>query len=118
MIADAEFLTRILASLMADALHRSPADVPPVLTAAGLARHVEIRIADQEPFPQQGDGTNSLALRLARDLTEAMGDTLRCEETRSGGRTVILTLPAATRRPPAPSPSISAVPAPKSADAS
>ncbi len=117
VIADAEFLTRILASLMADALHRSPADAPPVLTAAGLARHVEIRISDQEPFPQQGDGTNSLALRLARDLTEAMGDTLRCEETRSG-RTVILALPAATRRPPSPPPpSISAVPAPKSAHA-
>ena len=33
MIADAELLTRILTSLMADALHRSPADVPPVLTA-------------------------------------------------------------------------------------
>ncbi|MGO9218876.1 MAG: universal stress protein [Streptosporangiaceae bacterium] len=117
VIADAELLTRILTSLMADALHRSPADVPPVLTAVGLARHVEIRIADQGPAPQQGNGTNGLALRLARDLTEAMGDTLRCEETRSGGRTVILTLPAAARRPPAPPASISAVPAPKSADA-
>ncbi len=101
VIADAEFLTRILTSLMADALHRSPADVPPVLTAVGLARHVKIRIADQEPARQEGDGANSLALRLARDLTEAMGDTLRSEETRSG-RTVILTLPAAARRPPAP----------------
>lgn len=117
VIADAEFLTRILASLMADALHRSPADVAPVLTAVGLARHVEIRIADQGPVPQQGNDTDSLALRLARDLTEAMGDTLRCEETRSGGRTVILTLPTAVRRPPAPPPSISVVLAPKSADA-
>jgi two-component system sensor histidine kinase KdpD len=105
VIADAALLTRILTSLMADALHRSPADAAPVLTAVGLASQVEIRIADQGPGPHQGDGPSSLALRLARDLTEAMGDTLRCEETR-GGRTVILTLPAAARRPPA---SVSAV---------
>jgi hypothetical protein len=68
---------------------------------------VEIRIADQGPGPHQGDGPSSLALRLARDLTEAMGDTLRCEGIR-GGRTVILTLPAAARRPPAPPAPISA----------
>jgi two-component system sensor histidine kinase KdpD len=102
VIVDAALLTRILTSLMADALHRSPADVPPVLTAAGLASHVEIRIADQGPGPRQGSGPDSLALRLARDLTEAMGDTLRCEEPDGGGRTVIITLPAAARRPPDP----------------
>ena len=102
VIADAALLTRILTSLMADALHRSPADVPPVLTAAGLAGHVEIRIADQGPSPRQGNGPDSLALRLARDLTEAMGDTLRCAEPRDGGRAVIITLPAAARRSPDP----------------
>jgi two-component system, OmpR family, sensor histidine kinase KdpD len=100
VIADAALLTRILTSLMADALHRSTADVPPVLTATGLASHVEIRIADQGTDPDQGNGTNGLALRLARDLTEAMGDTLRCERTAGGGRTVIITLPAAARRQP------------------
>ena len=115
VIADAALLTRILTSLMGDALHRSPADVPPVFTADGLASHVQIRIADQGPGPHQGNDTNSLALRLARDLTEAMGDTLRCEETRGGGRTVTITLPAAARRSPAPPASESAVPAPKSA---
>ncbi len=102
VIADAALLTRILTSLMADALQRSPADIPPVLTIAALASHVEIRITDHGPGPHQGNGTNSLALRLARDLTEAMGDTLRCEQTRGGGRTVIITAPAAARRPPAP----------------
>jgi two-component system sensor histidine kinase KdpD len=100
VIADAEFLTRILTSLMADALHRGPADVPTVLTAAALARQVEIRIADPGGAPQPGDTTASLALRLARDLTEAMGDTLRFMESPDGGRTVIITLPAAALRPP------------------
>jgi two-component system sensor histidine kinase KdpD len=113
VIADAELLTRILTSLMADALHRSITDVPPMLTAAGLASHVEIRITDHGPGPRQGNGTNSLALRLARDLTEAMGDTLRCEQTPGGGRTVIITLPAAARRPPARPAPTSAVPAPE-----
>jgi two-component system sensor histidine kinase KdpD len=108
VIADAAILIRILTSLMADALHRSPADVPPVLTADRLASHVEIRIADQGPRPHEDNGTSSLALRLARDLTEAMGDTLRSEETNGGGRTVILMLPAAARRPPAPPAPISA----------
>jgi two-component system sensor histidine kinase KdpD len=108
VIADAALLIRILTSLMADALHRSPADVPPVLTADRLASHVEIRIADQGPRPHEDNGTSSLALRLARDLTEAMGDTLRSEETNGGGRTVILMLPAAARRPPAPPAPISA----------
>jgi two-component system, OmpR family, sensor histidine kinase KdpD len=115
VIADAALLTRILTSLMADALHRSPPDVPPVLTAAGLAGHVEICITDHGPGPDQGNGMNNLALRLARDLTEAMGDTLRCQETHGGGRTVIITLPAAARRPPAPPAPKPAVPAPESA---
>jgi len=91
VIADATLLTRILTSLLADAVHRCPAGPSPVLTATGLAGQVEIRIADRG----EGDGQASLALRLARDLAEAMGDTLRCEGTPSGGRTVIVTLPAA-----------------------
>jgi len=98
VVADAAFLTRILTSLMADALQRSPADIPPVLTAARLATHVEVRIADRGPAPQLGKGTSSLALRLARDLTEAMGDTLRCESDPAGGRTVVITLPAVAHR--------------------
>ena len=40
-------------------------------------------------------GEPSLAFRLARDLTEAMGDTLRTELAPGGGRGVIVCLPAA-----------------------
>ncbi len=93
VIADAVLLSRILTSLLADALQRSPAGSPPVLTAVGLADRVEICIADEGP--DESGGQASLALRLADDLAEAMGDTIRCERTPSGGRAVILTLPAA-----------------------
>jgi two-component system, OmpR family, sensor histidine kinase KdpD len=84
-----------MTGLTADALHRSPPDLPPTLDATRLDGHVELRVSDAGPCPYQGIETNGLALRLARDLTEAMGDTLRCEEDRGGGRTVIITLPAA-----------------------
>jgi two-component system, OmpR family, sensor histidine kinase KdpD len=95
VIADAALLTRILTSLLADALQRGPAGSPPVLTAVSLASRVEISIADEGPAPNGGPA--SLALRLAGDLAEAMGDTLRSERTPSGGRSVILTVPAARR---------------------
>ena len=97
VIADAAFLTRILTSLLAEALQRCPAG-PPALTADSLASRVEIRIADQGP--DEGDGPASLALRLAGDLAEAMSATLRCERNPSGGRSVILTVPAARSSSP------------------
>jgi two-component system, OmpR family, sensor histidine kinase KdpD len=99
VIADAALLTRILTSLLADAVARSPAGRPPALSGAGLTDRVEIRITDHGPDP--GEDPGSLALRLARDLADAMGDTLRCERADGGGRTVIVTLPAAARRVPA-----------------
>ena len=43
-------------------------------------------------------GQAGLAFRLARDLTDAMGDALSCEYTPGNGRTVIVTLPAAAPR--------------------
>jgi two-component system, OmpR family, sensor histidine kinase KdpD len=97
VIADAALLTRILASLLADAAHRCPVGPPPVLTASSPNGRVEVRITDQGP--EEHGGPASLGFRLAADLAEAMGTTLRCERTPSGGRTVIITLPAAARRP-------------------
>ncbi len=94
VIADAALLTRTLTSLMADALHRSPADAPPALTAAVTGSNVTIRLTDHGAGPAAGNG-GGLALRLARDLTEAMGDTFRCGQTPAGGRSVAITLPAA-----------------------
>jgi two-component system, OmpR family, sensor histidine kinase KdpD len=95
VITDATLFNRIMASLLADATRRCPAGPPPVLTASSPNGSVEVRITDQGP--DERDGAVSLALRLATDLAEAMGITLRCERTPSGGRTVIIILPAAAR---------------------
>jgi two-component system, OmpR family, sensor histidine kinase KdpD len=95
VVADATLLTRILASLLADATRRCPTGPPPTLTASSPNGWVEVRITDQGPG--EPDGPASLALRLATDLAEAMGITLRCERAVSGGRTVIIILPATAR---------------------
>jgi two-component system, OmpR family, sensor histidine kinase KdpD len=95
VIADADLLTRILTGLTAEALHRSPPARPPEFTAASVGGHAEIRITDHGPQQAQGSEPDTLGFRLARDLTEAMGDTLRCAENKDGGRTVVITLPAA-----------------------
>ena len=95
VVADATLLTRILASLLADATRRCPTGPPPTLTASSPNDWVEVRITDQGPG--EPDGSASLALRLATDLAEAMGITLRCERAVSGGRTVIIILPATAR---------------------
>jgi two-component system, OmpR family, sensor histidine kinase KdpD len=100
VIADATLLTRILASLLADAVHRCPAGPGPVLTASCPDGRVEIRITDYGP--DERVGPPSLPFRLATDLAETMGVALRCEATPSGGRTVIIILPAAARLPSGP----------------
>jgi two-component system sensor histidine kinase KdpD len=97
VVADAALLTRILASLLADATHRCPAGPPPVLTAACLDGQVEVRVVDAGP--EESGSPTSLALRLAADLAEAMGATLREERTPGGGRTVIIILEASARPP-------------------
>jgi two-component system, OmpR family, sensor histidine kinase KdpD len=96
VIADAALLTRILTSLLADATHRCPAGPPPTLTADCPGGLVEVRITDQGP--DERGGLPSLALRLATDLAEAMGATLSQQRTSSGGRSVIIGLPAAAHR--------------------
>jgi len=95
VIADATLLNRVLTSLLADATCRSSAAPPPVVTASSLNGQVEVRITDQGP--DERGGPASLAVRLATDLAEAMDITLRCERTPSGGRTVVIILPAAAR---------------------
>ena len=94
VIADAALLTRVLTSLLADALARNPGGVPPEVTAASAGDMVQIRVAGCRHWVPEG-----LPIRLARDVAEAMGDTLTFEETPSGGRTVVITLPAAAQHP-------------------
>ena len=103
VIADAGQLTRIVTSLTAEALHRSPPGRPPVLTAvltaASEGGRAEIRVTDHGPPQVQGAEPDTLGFRLARDLTEAMGNTLRCEQAEDG-RSVVISLPAAARDRP------------------
>jgi two-component system, OmpR family, sensor histidine kinase KdpD len=97
VIADATLLTRILATLLADAVHRCPAGPPPVLTASSPDGRVVVRITDHGP--DEHGGPPSMPLRLAADLAETMHVELRCEAAPSGGRTVTIILPAAARLP-------------------
>ena len=89
VIADGALLTRILTSLLADALQRGPDG--PLVAAGGRDGQVEVRVTDRGPGP----GEPSLGFRLARDLTEAMGARLRTEQVPGGGRSVVVSLPAA-----------------------
>jgi two-component system, OmpR family, sensor histidine kinase KdpD len=105
VIADAALLTRILTSLLADALHRSAAGAPPALTAAVDGSDVTIRVTDLGTGSAAGNGNGiGLALRLARDLAEAMGDKLCYDQTPAGGRSVAIVLPAARTSLPHPLP--------------
>ncbi len=99
VIADAALLVRVLTSLLADALNCSPADAPPSLTAAVSGSQVEICVTDQGRVSPPGNGTG-LALRLARDLVEAMGGMFRCVQNPDGVRGMTITLPAARRPEP------------------
>ena len=97
VIADATLLTRILAGLLAEAVYRCPAGPSPALTASSLDGRVEVRITDHGP-DERGEPA-SVPFRLAADLAEAMGGTLRREHTPSGARTAVIILPAAARPP-------------------
>ncbi|MGW0627443.1 sensor histidine kinase [Streptomyces sp. NPDC002758] len=116
VIADAALLTRALTALGADALRHSPPDRPPVFSAQVRGDHLVIRVADGMPEqrtesstpPSRARGTRtaeSLALRVSRDVAEAMDGTL---ETINDGSVFSVTLtlpscaPAVARHPTAP----------------
>ncbi|TKA01698.1 DUF4118 domain-containing protein [Actinacidiphila oryziradicis] len=107
VIADAALLTRVVINLAAHALRRSPDGAPPLVEAVWSEGQVDIRLVDHGPpapdvaapagrgEPNGVHGSTSAVLRLCADLAQAIGGTLRWEETAGGGLTSVLSLPAA-----------------------
>jgi K+-sensing histidine kinase KdpD len=111
IMADPVITERIIVNLAGNALRYAPAGSPLRLTASTLGDRVELRVIDRGPgipatgrdqaflpFRQLGTGQTAgvgLGLAVSRGLAEAMGGTLRPEETPGGGLTMALTLPAA-----------------------
>ncbi|WP_327725124.1 sensor histidine kinase KdpD [Streptomyces europaeiscabiei] len=125
---DKGLLERVVANVIENAVKYSPAGEPVLVAASALAGRVEVRVVDRgpgvtdeakdrifEPFQRYGDAPRGngvgLGLAVARGFTEAMGGTLQAEDTPGGGLTMVLSLPAGTRRRPvAPDLSATAVP--------
>lgn len=120
VLADAGLLERVIANLVDNALRHgraapekrlpTPRDEPPVaIRASEYSGHVELHVADHgpglprgssesafTPFQQLGDrATNGIGLGLsvAKGFTEAMGGTIRADDTPGGGLTVVISLP-------------------------
>ena len=110
--ADAALLERVLANLVANAVHYSPPGRPPMVTVSAHESRVEVRVVDHGPgipvgdydrvfqtFQRLGDRDNTtglgLGLALSRGLTEAMGGTLSPDTTPGGGLTLTVALPVA-----------------------
>lgn len=113
--ADAGLLERVIANLVANAFRYSPPASPLVVTGSTLGDRVEMRVIDHgpgippsdlervfTPFQRLGDTDNTtgvgLGLALSRGLAEAMGGTLRPEETPGGGLTMVVSLPVSPRQ--------------------
>jgi two-component system sensor histidine kinase KdpD len=83
--ADPQLLSRVVASLVDNAITCSNGARPPRVTAGAVAGRVLLRVVDQ------GSGIGP-GLAIARGLTEAMGGELAIEDTPGGGTTMVVTL--------------------------
>ena len=115
VMADPPIMERVIVNLTGNALRYSPAGSPLLLTADVCGDRVELRFVDRGPgipeaerdlafmpFQRLGDTSRTtgvgLGLTVSRGLTEAMGGTLKPEETPGGGLTMAISLPAVPRQ--------------------
>jgi two-component system sensor histidine kinase KdpD len=120
VLADAGLLERVVANVVDNALRHGkgrvmPGEPPVAVRASAYGGQVELRIVDHgrglpknsadtvfAPFQRLGDRDATtgvgLGLSVAKGFTEAMGGTIRAEDTPGGGLTVVISLPAS---PPA-----------------
>ncbi|MBN6033431.1 DUF4118 domain-containing protein [Amycolatopsis sp. 195334CR] len=106
--ADPGLLERVVANVVDNALRHGSAPVS--VRASAHASYVELRIVDHgrglkkgaaesafAPFQRLGDRNAApgvgLGLSVAKGFTEAMGGTIRAEDTPGGGLTVVVSLP-------------------------
>ncbi|MFE7171476.1 ATP-binding protein [Streptomyces sp. NPDC057616] len=108
---DKGLLERVVANVVENAVKYAPEE-PVLVSASVLGDRVEIRVVDRgpgvpdeakdrifEPFQRYGDAPRGngvgLGLAVARGFTEAMGGTVRAEDTPGGGLTMVLSLSTA-----------------------
>ena len=113
--ADAGLLERVVANVVDNALRHGhngkPTDEPAVaIRASAHADQVELRIVDHgpglpkgaadsafAPFQRLGDRNTTtgvgLGLSVAKGFVDAMGGTIRAEDTPGGGLTIVISLP-------------------------
>jgi len=116
--ADAGLLERVVANVVDNALRHGrngkPTDEPAVaIRASTHADQVELRIVDHgpglpkgaadsafAPFQRLGDRNTTtgvgLGLSVAKGFVDAMGGTIRAEDTPGGGLTIVISLPVDT----------------------
>ncbi|WP_030146972.1 MULTISPECIES: sensor histidine kinase [Actinoalloteichus] len=121
--ADPDLLRRVVANVLDNALRHGRGGPPPdaAVRASRLADRVELRIVDTGPgLPPEAvdtvfapfrrlphpDGARrpigaGLGLTVARGFVEAMGGSIRAEDTPGGGLTVVIVLPVAQAAPEA-----------------
>ncbi|ASR39038.1 histidine kinase [Prauserella marina] len=109
--ADPGLLERVVANVIDNALRHGARGGAVAVRASTYASHVELRVVDNGPGLPKGKADSAfvpfqrlgdreavpgigLGLSVARGFTEAMGGTIRAEDTPGGGLTVVISLPA------------------------